>query len=151
MNEQPSSQERVCPTQQDCFRQLSLHYPAIRKCSLASFSYIVYDYGRLNDMSAREAAVYGAILAIAIVFSLMPFSKLIKIGYFVIIPWLFGKTEQLDQDVADAKATANEALEMAIKALKIAIEAKKVAEDNQFQPMTEQEVTDLVNSVFRQP
>ena len=113
---------------------------------LAMFTHVVYNYARLDSMSNREATVYGAALALAIVFSLIPFSKLIKIGYFVIIPWLFNKTEQQDQEIADVKEIAVNADAKAEQALAMALQAK----ENMvvFEPMTEQEIIDMAAKIF---
>jgi len=114
--------------------------------SLALFAYVVYNYGRLDDMSNRESGVYGAALALAAIFFLMPFSKLIKIGYIAIVPYLWhvnGKAEQ-------AQKTADEALAKATEALNVAMLAQLTAENNatKYRPMTEQEVETIINSVF---
>ena len=105
--------------------------------SLALFTYVVYNYGRLDDMSSREASVYGAALALAAVFILMPFSKLIKVGYIAIVPYLWhinGKAEQ-------AIETANEAKQ-------IAIEAKEIAERHNGRAMTDEEISEMVAEIF---
>ena len=131
------------------FQHLSKHWKIYlySVVSLVLFVYVGYNYGRLDDMSNREAGVYGAALALAIVFILMPFSKLIKIGYFVIIPWLFNKTEQLDQDVAEAKETAIKANRQAEQAYAIAQQAQETAEKNAINPMTSDEADALIERI----
>ena len=76
----------------------------------------------------------------------MPFTKQIQIGFLKFVPWLFNKTEQLERDVSEAKATADGAMEKAIDAMKVAIEAYETAK--KMRPMTEDEVTELFEGIF---
>jgi len=71
---------------------------------------------------------------IATIFVFMPFTKLIKVAYLVIIPWLFNKAEQIDQDIAETKEIAIEARGKEEQAHAIAQQAQETAEKTKSAP-----------------